>query len=321
MPLPFIAAILPTVSLFIYAILTSIEAGAALFVVEPELLALGAGAAHAARNYLSPLWEATNIFLVLPIIGVALLFPGATPVWTPPLLGTLFLFLALVGIRILGILYFSYGTGESRIMRALFVAGSFCAPIVLTAGVIPYLMTGITPFGSVEWILAGTFGIGTFVTALFISFSFFEYFAKRQGLAMNPRLPAVTRIFFVLFLLVAAFAFVIMSTLSAPVGSDLVKFLPGFVLAAMIEILLFERMRARTAGYRFALAVVMFGLVTAALVNAQLPYLVFPMVTVFSTFTDPASGGLIIDALAGGMILVVPSFVLLYYLFAFRRQR
>lgn len=116
----------------LYAVACSVKCASSL-----ELL----GHSGPVKAIFSPLWEASNVFLVLGLIAMAVAFQKA---WQPlghALLGTLAgAFIALLASIGLG-LALSRSDGASQALKRLFVLFSFAAPLSFAAAGI-YLVTG-----------------------------------------------------------------------------------------------------------------------------------------------------------------------------------
>jgi len=300
MIMEYLAASLVIVSLFIYAVLFSIECGATIFVAVPKLL----GGDEAVHRYINPAWETTNVFLVTALISLIAFFPGALPVWGVALILPFFFFLLVMGVRVIGMLYVFYKEGESRTMKRLLAAASLAAPAVLAGGLLPFFVTGTMPYGVGAWLLAADFGVFALASTIFISSSFFRS-AER-----------FTRAALMFFLFAAAFLIFALSRAAPHLAVGVVRVLPAFAVLALLDLILFFTAWGRRQGMRFFSAVALFAAFFFAVMFSQLPYVIYPSVTVFGAFTDPASAQIMLGAFGVALIFLVPALGLLYYLFA-----
>jgi cytochrome bd-type quinol oxidase subunit 2 len=167
-------------SLFVYTVLFSIECGAPLFLWKPHLFSGNRAPRKNAIQYIAPLWEATNVFLVFAIVSFIAFFPGAVPIWGAALIVPFFIFLAVMGLRTLGMLYFAYHGGTSPRGALLLFLINLAAPAVLVGGTVPFFLTGsAVPSWETAW-----YGALAVVTTLLISLSFFDYLARRNSAAL-----------------------------------------------------------------------------------------------------------------------------------------
>ena len=96
------------------------------------------------------------------------------------------------------------------------------------------------------------------------------------------------------------------------IGDSMMQYAPLFVVfAALNAACLFLK---RHAVLHFVSAVFLFGVVFFSGMLSQLPYIIYPTVTIFSAFTDPVSAGIMLTALGVVGAVILPSLALLYYL-------
>lgn len=325
----YFAAALPIVSLLVYAVLFSIECGATLFIFAPDIAGTGGGTNDGdrlIRNYINPAWETTNVFLIFALLWLIAFFPGAVPVWGHALIVPFLVFLVIMGIRAVGMLYVFYKEGENRAMKFLLFIASFAAPMALAGGVLPYFITGIMPYGVAQWVLALCFAGAAFFSTIFISSSFFTFLAARRTARSGdaehaPHEPKNLAVFAraatVSFIVVALFLFWALGATAPRIAQGMQTYLPLAIAiaAANVAFLFFPAGAARRyAGARFAFAIALFSVVFLTIMFSQLPYVIYPTMTIFSAFTDPASARIMLDAFGVGAIIILPSLGWLYYL-------
>jgi cytochrome d ubiquinol oxidase subunit II len=299
----YLAASLVIVSLFIYAVLFSIECGATIFIAVPGLL----GGDEAVHRYINPAWETTNVFLVTALISLIAFFPGAVPVWGVALIVPFFFFLLVMGVRVIGMLYVFYKEGENRAMKWLLAAASVAAPAVLAGGLLPFFVAGTMPYGAGAWLLAAGFALFTLASTIFISSSFFRPMERFARAAL-------------MFFLTAAMFLIATLFRAAPhLATGVASALPALAALAILDLALFFTAWGRRQRMRFFSAVALFAAFFFAVMFSQLPYVIYPSVTIFSAFTDPASAQIILGAFGIAAIFLVPALGLLYYLFAFKK--
>jgi cytochrome d ubiquinol oxidase subunit II len=163
------------------------------------------------------------------------------------------------------------------------------------------------PYGAGAWLLAVGFGVFAIASTIFISSSFFR---------PMERFARATLIFFLaaaMFLITALFR-------AAPhLATGVARALPALVVLAVLDLVLFFTAWGRRQGMRFFSAVALFAAFFFSVMLSQLPYVIYPSVTVFGAFTDPASAQIMLGAFGIAAIFLVPALGLLYYLFAFKK--
>lgn len=308
----YLAAILPLGSLFIYAVLLSIECGAAIFVSVPELL----GSKELVRAYINPVWETTNVFLIFAFVSIIAFFPGALPAWGRALIVPFFAFLAFMGLRAIGMLYFFYKGGKNRAMKLLFLVAALGAPAVLAGGILPYLLTGNMPYGPMEWLLAADGAVLAIFFLLVVSSSFFAYLADRKGLRAAAHLRSSATISLLFFVAALAFSFPVIGSTAPHLIQSMLGYLPALCALIIIEFIITILAQGRKGdAARFWSGIVFFGFIFFGVAFSELPYLVYPSLTIYNTFTDPGAATAMLGIFAVGALITLPALVLLYYLF------
>ena len=309
----YLAALLVIVSLLIYGILFSIECGATIFVAFPELL----GGNDLVHKYINPAWVTTNVFLVTALVSLIAFFPKALPVWGVALIVPFLVFLLVMGVRVIGMLYVFYSSGTNRAMRLLLLVAGLAAPAVLAGGLLPFFISGVMPYGGSEWTLALSFGSLALVSTMLISSSFFQYLNRRSR--PSTALNTFANASLVLFLAVALISLVLIGTIAPHLIFGVEYYLTELVAFAMLNLLFLFTKSGKSPGLRFISAVALFATLFLVVLLSQLPYIVYPSITIFSAFTDPASAGIMLGAFGIALIFLIPSLALLYYLFAVKK--
>jgi cytochrome d ubiquinol oxidase subunit II len=299
----YIAALVPILSLFVYAVLLSIECGATLFIVAPALV----GGDELMHRYINPAWETTNVFLIFALIWLIAFFPGAAPLWGHALILPFLLFLVVMGIRATGMLYVFYKGGENRAMKYLLLAASFAAPMALAGGVLPYFISGKMPYDALPLLLAGYFALMAFISTLFLSTAFFRFLAIKQRSHAPEHLDFLAQCATIIFISAICVSLPLFAAIAPRIAIGMHTWLPLIIILAMLNILFRKR-------FHFILAAALFGSVFFSIMISQLPYIIYPNATIFSSFTDLASANIMLTAFCIAALVLVPSLGLLYYL-------
>ena len=300
-----IALVVPAISLCVYIFLVSIEFGASLFSVFPNLM----NSEDAVRTYMNPLWETTSIFLAFSLISLLFFFPGATLTWTSGLFALLFRFLAVLGVRVACILLQHYGNVRSIVVRILYFLSSMISA-VMGAFILVYFLVGSWNLAGAlrNWLIALSIS-----TALYIASSFFRAYQK------NARLTQLVRFFGTVFFVSSTFFILtLLHTYPYFLQSSTGVAIPSVLIACILMSIVAE---ARSA-YRvsFAVALVSLAALFFGLFVVHLPFIVYPSVTIGSSVTDSASFNVMAGCFGVGILFVIPALVLLYKLFVFGKK-
>ena len=312
MPDYYLAAAIVIVSLFIYAILFSIECGATLFIFAPKLA--GKEADNLIRRYINPAWETTNVFLIFALLWLIAFFPGATPVWGRALIIPFLIFLIAMGVRSVGMLYIFYKEGESRAMKLLLLIASLAAPMALAGGVFPFFILGNIPYTIPTLLLALCFAGMAFLTTLFISSSFFDYLAARNKYDTRGTLTRFARSAMIAFIAGAFLLLYALRNIAPRIAMGMQECIPLITTLAILNLLFKFFVARRYHATHFMLAIALFGVLFSSVIFSQLPYIIYPTVTIFSSFTDLASANIMLSASGIAALVIIPSLGLLYAL-------
>lgn len=302
--LPYLAYALVVLFIILYAVLSSIEFGAAV------LLALPSSPIDRERmeRYFGPAWEATNVFLVFSLVCIAMFFPASVPILNAlyTVIGVALLFLV---IRVVGILGVFYVRDQGHVFRILFALGSVGAPLVLSS-VYYFAITGDIPREAGLLLLALW---GSVLSALaMIASSFFMHFDTRSDRARLVRIHIASATFF--FVSGSGVLLGIQPAWSE--GAPLVVAL-ALLASVLSSVQLAARMRYMGA---FLVSATSVALLIAGAAVVHLPYLIYPVLTVPEAFTQPAMFMAMLEVLPFGLLVAIPTIALLWHLFA-REQK
>lgn len=316
---------------FVYALAGSVDFGATFWRMWASRT--GEHAAHrVAERYVSPLWEATNVFLVLTVVGLVGFFPNAAYAYGTVLLVPGSLILILLALRGAFLGYGHAGHAAERWTRTVTGVTAVLLPALLVS-VLPISQGGfVTQVGDrltldllavlrspTEYAYL-VFGLsaGLFVSAVFLS----DY-ARTAGdeeayVAFRARALAAGP---VNILAGVAALFIIPSTpwLEARLHTEWPWFLASLVAFAAIYVAFWRpRSDGRTpgrprwavvmVGVQFALADIGYGL-------AHAPYFLYPYVSTVAGFSNKAMFAALLWVVVIGMTVLIPGFIWLWRLF------
>ena len=299
---------IPSFSLFLYILLSSIEFGSSFFTLFPELIK----EKNIVKDYLNPVWETTSVFLVFSLTSLFACFPGATARWGTDLFTITFLTLAIFGLRIICILFRQYSSVKSRFINILYFLLSFIIPILFSL-IFLYFFTGSWK----EYIKEPLYlwlALATLTCILTIASTFFRAYKK------NELLTKLARISGTLFLLTSTI-FLIKISSALPYlfeNNHIETWMACLMILWIFAILISETRKAYLSIFIFI--VLYIGTLFWGLFLAHLPYIVYPNTTISSSITSLTSLSLIEWSFGIGMIILLPALFLLYKLFLFKKD-
>lgn len=315
---------------FVYAIAGSVDFGAGFW----SMVFYGqknARAATIANRYLSPLWEVTNVFLVLFAVALVGLFPGAALAYGTILLvpGNLILILLIVRT-----VFMAYAHSVKKYQGPLRVVSG------ITGLLIPALLVTVLPLAQGGLVQQTTAGLQLPLLPLFQDPRVYSYivlallselFISTMVLADYARVAEDNSAFIVYRRLALWFgplamlsALVVLWTIPASGGwfrSALIGQWPWFAVSFLCFVIAIalaisahthDRSRFRAAvlfvAAQYAVAMVGYG-------KAHLPYLLYPSLTVQNSFTTSAMFRTLLIILIIGIAVLFPGFVWFWRLF------
>jgi cytochrome d ubiquinol oxidase subunit II len=315
---------------FFYAILGSIDFGAGFWAMVFHKQK-DAKSGMLANRIISPLWEVTNVFLVLFAVALVGLFPGAAYTLGSVLLVPGSLILILLTIRTVFMVYAHVVPSKQTTLRMISGATGILIPALLIT-VFPlshgYLLTKVgdhyvLPLGALfTSVSVYSFIVFGLVSELFISALFLGDYARVAE--DHTAFATYRRVALFLGPLTLIFAMLILALIPPEtnwirnglmnhwawfVGSGLL-FILGYSLVAMASSM-------KQVRYRFGLIAVilqyLLGLIGYG--RAHMPYIVYPMVTVSNSFTNVATFRTAVLVLVVGIAILFPGFVWFWRLF------
>lgn len=310
-------------AILVYFLLASLDFGSGFY----TLLALRRRTGtvrEAIRSFVDPRWEATNVFLVLIVVGAAAFFPGLVGVLGTVLLIPVTLVVILFVVRA-SFLIFDHFEGENAIFAVTYsVTGLLILPllsVVLTLAVAnPVTVVNGVPAFNIYAPLSDPL---TYLTALLA----FAGQILLSGLLQfsRDRRPEDRRLFrrpvYVSFGAVAVLGLaelVLLRGSSEYAFGNMIAYAPFMVLTGALFALaayFLWRDRSRDARRAFALTLGVDSLALLTFAAAHYPYLFYPDITVDQALAAPAMMGPILLTLIIGLAIVIPSLFYLNYLF------
>ena len=307
-----------------YFVLASIDFGAGFYHLLSLFRPEGAQVRRAIHAYVNPRWEATNVFLVLLVVGAAAFFPGLVGV-----LGTVLLVpVSLVAILFLvrgAFLVFEYYGGEDRRFAVVYsVAGILILPmlsVVLTLIIAnPVDLAGAVPAFDIFSPLASPVTYATALLALageiLLSGALGLVYDAREEDRRLYRIPVLASAAAVAVLGVVELA--LLNSEAPYAFTKMAGVWPLMVLAAAGFALGGYGLWRGTRRAALAALLLVIGVDTLALAvfaYAHYPYLIYPDVTAAAVLAAAAMISVLVAFLVAGVVVVAPSLAYLNYLF------
>jgi cytochrome d ubiquinol oxidase subunit II len=317
--------------LYGYLIVASIDFGAGFFSCYSTLTRKDHIINKIIDRYLSPVWEVTNVFLVFFIVGLVGFFPDTAWYYGTALLvpGTV----ALVLLTIRGSFYAfaHYGARKSRLylylygLTGLFIPASLSTVLTISEGGFIEKANGHILFHAERLFLSPYSWSVVFlalVSILYISASFLTFYAERaQDIPAREQLRRYALFWSGPTILASLLVFWGLSHHNPEHFRNALAhgwmFAASFLCFCAAVWLIWKRKRL---GLSFILVMFQFAFAFFGYGFSHLPYLLYPYITVHSALTHSSMGWALVIAFIAGLLLLIPSLVLLLWLFLFNAK-
>jgi cytochrome d ubiquinol oxidase subunit II len=317
--------------LYGYIIVASIDFGAGFFSYYSHLTKKEHIINKIIDRYLSPVWEVTNVFLIFFIVGIVGFFPDTAYYYGTALLIPGGIALILLTIRGSFYAFANYGGRQSKVFLFLYGMTGLFIPAALSTGLtiseggfivesdkkIEFLAVKLfqSPYSWTVVFLA-------IVSILYISASFLTYYAKKAG--DFPAMEQLRR--YSLFwsgptILASILVFWGLSHHNpmhfAKAWDIRWVFACSFLFYLIAVWLMWKR---KLLGLSFVSVMFQFAFAFFGYGYSHLPYLLYPYITLQSGLTNTTMGWALVIAFIAGLVLLIPSLVLLMWLFLFNAK-
>ncbi|AWB45998.1 cytochrome D ubiquinol oxidase subunit II [Paenibacillus sp. CAA11] len=316
--------------LFGYLIIASIDFGAGFFSFYSVMTGHENKVHNLIQRYLSPVWEVTNVFLIFFVIGLIGFFPDTAYYYGTALLVPGSLFLALLAIRGAYYAYNTYGVSKAnnKLYMGLYGATGLLIPASLST-VLAISEGGIIEergdFVLLHWsrFFANPYTwsavLLALVSVLYISAMFMTYYADRAG---DREAFNILRGYALLWsgptILACVFAFFEINRQNPVHFQNMLNIAWMFIASLVCFIgavyLVWKRSRI---GLSIVLVLLQYAFAWYGYGHSHLPYLLYDYINLNKSFTNPAMATALITAFTLGLLVLIPSLVLLLRLFLF----
>ncbi|CAM4501936.1 cytochrome d ubiquinol oxidase subunit II [Paenibacillus typhae] len=314
--------------LYGYLIVASIDFGAGFFAFYAKATKQDHLINRLISRYLSPVWEITNVFFVFFLIGIIGFFPSTAYYYGSSLIVPGSIAVVLLAIRGSFYAFENYGSKKSLIYLFLYGATGLLIPASLSVALTVSEGGFIIENGGVvslkywtlltsplSWSIVGL----SVVSVLFISGAFLSFYAARANDQPALKLLRTFALFWSTPTIIAAFTAIIYLSVHNERHFNnmmdlwwLLALSVGFFLVAIW--LLYKGQRY---GLAFMCIMLQFLCAFFAYGIGQYPYILDPYITIQEGATQEAMGIALVSAFIGGLLLLIPSLILVFRLFLF----
>ncbi|MDQ0218004.1 cytochrome d ubiquinol oxidase subunit II [Peribacillus cavernae] len=331
MNLEFIGIFVLWLFLFGYVMVASIDFGAGFFNAYVTLTGKQHILSKIIQRYLSPVWEVTNVFLVFFFVGIVGFFPRTAYYYGTTLLVPVSIAIILLAIRGSYYAFTTYGGLKHKRytymygLTGLFIPASLSIVLTISEG---GFVTNETPGPALNYWdlftspLTWSIVVLSLTAVLFISAVFLTWYAHE---AKDEHATNLLRRYALIWagpmILTASGIVVELHAHNPEHYARLMDVWWLFILSVALFIgtvyLLWKRQAYGTA---FGLLTGQFFLAFFGYGIAHYPYLLYPYLTIYDSFTNEAMAIALIIAFVAGLGLLLPSLYLLLRLFLFNKE-
>lgn len=318
--------------LFLYVIVASIDFGAGFFNAYSAFTNKQHILTNIIQRYLSPVWEVTNVFFVFFFVGIIGFFPQTAYYYGTTLLVPASIALVLLAIR--GS-YYAFATYGAKINHRGYIYMYGLSGLLLPAALSPVLamseggfikMADGSPYldywalftSPLTWSIV----VLSLTAVLYISAVFLTWYANKAGDAKATDLMRKYALIWAGPAIVTATGIIYELRGHNPehYGNLLDLwwvFAISFLLFAGTVYLIWKR---KNYGLAFILLIGQFFTAFFAYGLSHFPYLLYPYLTIYDSFTNETMAIALIVAFIAGLGLLLPSLYLLFRLFLFDKD-
>ncbi|MCZ2260198.1 cytochrome d ubiquinol oxidase subunit II [Sporosarcina sp. G11-34] len=319
------------VFLFGYILIGAIDFGAGFFNAYSLLTGRQRILTNIIQRYLSPVWEVTNVFLVFFFVGIIGFFPKTAFYYGTVLLVPVSIGIILIAIRGSYYAFETYGTRGHKGYSFMYGLAGILIPaslsIVLTiseGGFVtmvndhPVLDYWLLFTSRLTWAVV----VLSIAATLYISAVFLTWYAnKARDVEATNLLRKYALIWSLPTMITAGGIIVELRNHNPEHYSNIQTFWPMFLISLLMFIgtvwLIWKR---RKYGLAFLLLLGQFVFAFFGYGASHYPYLLYPYLTIYDSFTNPAMAISLIVVFILGLGLLIPSLYLLMRLFLFDKD-
>ncbi|MGE7696282.1 cytochrome d ubiquinol oxidase subunit II [Lysinibacillus sp. NPDC094177] len=318
--------------LFGYVVVASIDFGAGFFNAYSVMVGKDRILANVIKRYLSPVWEITNVFLVFFFVGIVGFFPQSAYYYGTILLVPVSISLILIAIRGSYYAFESYSSKGIHIgytlmygITGLFIPASLSIVLTISEGgfvkivnEVPHLQIAKLFTSPLTWSIV----LLSIVAVLYISAVFLTWYGERAQDEHASNLMRKYALGWSLPLVISVVG--VMVALKGHVPEHYENMLNLWWLFAISGVLFFITLillfKKKKYGIAVFLMVAQFGFAFFGYGISHYPYLLYPYLSVYDSFTNETMAVALVIAFIGGLVLLIPSLYLVMKWFVFDRD-
>ncbi|SFG68976.1 cytochrome bd-I ubiquinol oxidase subunit 2 apoprotein [Halobacillus alkaliphilus] len=314
--------------LYGYLIVASIDFGAGFFAYFAKVTKKDHIINKLISRYLSPVWEVTNVFFVFFFVGLIGFFPDMAYYFGQSLLIPGSIAIVLLAIRGSFYAFENYGSKENHLYMFLYGATGLLIPAALSTALTiseggfieetengVHLMYGELFSSPYSWSVVFL----AIVSVLYISSMFLAFYAKRAG--DQPALDLVRK--YALFwssptIIASLTTFIALSQQNPEHFQRAIDLWWVFgISVAFFMAAVFLIYQGKYYGWAFIAVMLQFFVAFFGYGASHLPYLLYPYVTLSGGVTSEAMAVALIVVFIAGLLLLIPSLIMLMRMFLF----
>ena len=317
--------------LFGYILIGAIDFGAGFFNAYSRLTGRQRILTNIIQRYLSPVWEVTNVFLVFFFVGIIGFFPKTAFYYGTTLLVPVSIGVILLAIRGSYYAFETYGARGHKGYSFMYGVAGILIPASLS------IVLTISEGGFVEmvdgnpvldyWVLftsplTWAIVVLSIAATLYISAVFLTWYANKARDVEATKLLRKYALIWALPTMITAGGIIVELRNHNPEHySNIQNFWPMFLISFIMFVgtvwLLWQR---RRYGLAFILLMGQFAFAFFGYGASHYPYLLYPYLTIYDSFTNPAMAISLVVVFIMGLGLLIPSIILLMRLFLFDKD-
>ncbi|MBB6453153.1 cytochrome d ubiquinol oxidase subunit II [Salirhabdus euzebyi] len=317
--------------LFGYVIVASIDFGAGFFNAYSQFTGKEHILNKIIQRYLSPVWEVTNVFLVFFFVGIIGFFPKTAFYYGTTLLVPVSIAIILLAIRGSYYAFETYGTKGHRGysfmygLAGLFLPAALSVVLTISEGGFVFLVDGkpvLDYWGLFTSPLTWSIVVLSVAAVLYISAVFLTWYARK---AKDWQATKAMRKYALIWagpLMISAGG--IVYELSFHNEAHFNRMMELWWIFGLSFLLFLGTVWLIWNRIKYGLAVILligqFALAFYGYGFSHYPYLLYPHLTLYDSFTNEAMAIALITAFIAGLALLLPSLYLLLRLFLFNQN-
>lgn len=317
--------------LFGYILVGAIDFGAGFFNAYSLITGKKRVLTNVIQRYLSPVWEVTNVFLVFFFVGIIGFFPKTAFYYGTTLLVPVSLGIILLAIRGSYYAFETYGSRGHKGYSFMYGLAGLLLPASLS------IVLTISEGGFIDMVdghpeldywalfssrLTWAIVVLSIAATLYISAVFLTWYANK---ARDPEATNLLRKYALIWALptmITALGIIFELRIHNPEHyANIQRFWPMFLISLLMFIgTVVLLWRKRNYGLAFLLLAGQFIFAFFGYGASHYPYLLYPHLTIYDSFTNPAMAISLVVVFILGLGLLIPSLYLLMRLFLFDKD-